>query len=102
MKNQITTTVAAAIVVHLPRADHPYPAGCGVFRIGLTVLTGANAADRLGLLAQRHTLGAANTITQLRTNLPSLGTSRRLPATPLASDLLDGHIARHTRTETGP
>ena len=59
------------------------------------------AATHLGLLERRRTLGAANTITLLRANLPSLaGDARWLPAGAFASDLLDGRLARCTRTET--
>ncbi len=60
------------------------------------------AATHLGLLGRRGTLGAANVITLLRANLPGIPdrSGRWLPAVAASSDLLDGWLARRTRTET--
>src|SRR6266702_4456908 len=60
------------------------------------------AATHLGLLGRRGTLGAANVITLLRANLPGISdrSGRWLPAVAASSDLLDGWLARRTRTET--
>jgi phosphatidylglycerophosphate synthase len=62
----------------------------------------AMTASHLGLLEERKGLGLPNLITLLRANLPALDhtVGRVLPALALASDLLDGKLARATANET--
>jgi phosphatidylglycerophosphate synthase len=61
-----------------------------------TAVSWALAVVHLGMLDARQSLGLANAITLLRANLPAIGgSSRWLPAFALATDLLDGRIARH-------
>lgn len=60
------------------------------------------AATHLGLLEDRRSLGPANALTLSRANLPAVG--HRLggwvPALALASDFVDGKLARATGTES--
>jgi phosphatidylglycerophosphate synthase len=60
------------------------------------------AATHLGLLEERKSLGTANLLTLTRANLPAtehvLG--RLVPVLALASDFIDGKLARATKTET--
>ena len=58
--------------------------------------------SHLGMLEQRDTLGAANTLTLIRANLPALETrlGNSMPVLALATDWLDGRISRATGTET--
>jgi hypothetical protein len=58
------------------------------------------AVVHLGMLGERRSIGLANAVTLLRANLPVLATGRALGAVALASDLLDGGIARRCHTET--
>lgn len=61
----------------------------------------ALAASHLGMLGTRRSLGVANVITLLRANLPALGGPPCwLPVLALATDLLDGRLARHRSGET--
>jgi hypothetical protein len=54
----------------------------------------------LGLLEGRRTLGAANAVTLLRANLPTVAPSRWLGLVALGADVLDGQLARRSHTET--
>jgi CDP-alcohol phosphatidyltransferase len=54
----------------------------------------------LGLLEGRRSLGAANAVTLLRANLPTVASNRWLGLVALGTDLLDGQLARHTHSET--
>jgi hypothetical protein len=54
----------------------------------------ALAVAHLGLLGQRRSLGLANALTLVRANLPAIGAGRLLGPVALATDLLDGRIAR--------
>ena len=58
--------------------------------------------SHLGMLENRGTLGAANTLTLIRANLPALENrlGRMVPLLALATDWLDGRISRATGTET--
>ncbi len=59
-------------------------------------------ALHLGMLEDRSHLGAANTLTIVRANLPVTGAplGRWLGISALTTDFVDGKLARHTRTET--
>ena len=59
-------------------------------------------ALHLGMLEDRSHLGAANTLTLVRANLPVTGPAlgRWLGITALTTDLFDGKLARHTGTTT--
>ncbi len=59
-------------------------------------------SSHLGMLENRDTLGAANTLTLIRANLPALEhrLGNAVPAVALATDWLDGRISRSTGTET--
>ncbi|MBB2504011.1 CDP-alcohol phosphatidyltransferase family protein [Amycolatopsis echigonensis] len=66
-----------------------------------TAVSWALAASHLGMLEGRRSLGVPNVITLLRANLPVLGGPVRwLGVVALASDLLDGRLARRTGTQT--
>lgn len=71
-------------------------------RRGWVAMSWFLGATHLGLLEDRKRLGLPNTITLLRGNLPAL--ERRLgrwtPVLALASDFIDGKLARSTETET--
>jgi hypothetical protein len=59
------------------------------------------AASHLGLLQNRRSLGLPNAITLLRANLATTGGPVRwLPVAALASDLIDGRLARRIDSET--
>ena len=62
----------------------------------------ALTATHLGLLEQRDSLGAPNVISLMRANLPAISDriGPRIGLLALGSDLLDGGLARHTRTVT--
>ncbi len=62
----------------------------------------AMTASHLGLLEQRRSIGLASVVTLVRANLPPLEhrVGSFLPVLALASDFVDGRIARSTRTET--
>ena len=68
----------------------------------------AMAATHLGMLEDRSSLGAASLVTLLRANLPALAAPaarqpalvRWLPALAVASNLVDGRIARRSGTVT--
>jgi phosphatidylglycerophosphate synthase len=60
----------------------------------------ALAVTHLGLLGERRSIGVANAVTLLRANLPVLAAGRWLGAVAVASDLLDGCIARRCHSET--
>ncbi|MGI9156585.1 MAG: CDP-alcohol phosphatidyltransferase family protein [Marmoricola sp.] len=59
-------------------------------------------ALHLGMLEDRSHLGAANTLTLVRANLPVTGTllGRWLGISALTTDFVDGRLARHTGTTT--
>lgn len=59
--------------------------------IGLSWLL---AVTHLGLLGQRRSLGAANTVTLARACLPALSAGRWTGPAALAADVLDGQLAR--------
>jgi hypothetical protein len=60
------------------------------------------SALHLGMLESRSNLGAANTLTLVRANLPALGRSRAtsLALVALATDATDGRLARRSDTTT--
>jgi phosphatidylglycerophosphate synthase len=59
------------------------------------------AASHLGMLENRRSLGLPNAVTLLRANLAAIGGPVRwLPVTALASDLIDGRLARRMGSET--
>ena len=59
------------------------------------------AATHLGMLEQQRSLGIPNAITLLRANLPAVGQPAPwLPMFAVATDLLDGRLARHRGEET--
>jgi hypothetical protein len=60
----------------------------------------ALTVTHLGLLGERRSIGVANAVTLLRANLPVLAGGREAGAIALASDVLDGRIARHFHAET--
>lgn len=61
----------------------------------------ALAVLHLGLLDTRRSLGPANVLTLVRANLPVLGGPVRwIPALALATDFLDGRVARRFGAET--
>lgn len=62
----------------------------------------ALTALHLGMLEDRSDLGAANTLTLVRANLPATGCALGpwLAFTALATDFVDGKLARHTGTTT--
>ena len=64
--------------------------------------SGALALTHLGMLGPHASLGAANTLTLTRANLPVIAPARPrwLGAAALGSDLLDGALARRLGTET--
>lgn len=66
------------------------------------LISWALAGIHLGLLDQRRSLGAANTISLLRANLPAVAEriGPRLGFLAIGSDLLDGRLARHRGTVT--
>jgi phosphatidylglycerophosphate synthase len=71
-------------------------------RRGWVALSWFLGATHLGLLEDRQSLGLPNTITLLRGNLPALEHRLGLwvPVLGLASDFIDGKLARRTETET--
>jgi hypothetical protein len=58
------------------------------------------AITHLGLLGQRRSLGAANTLTLARGCLPALAGGRWTGPAALAADFLDGQLARRRGEET--
>ena len=66
-----------------------------------TLVSWLLAATHLGLLGNRRSLGLPNAVTLLRANLAATGgPTRWLPVAALASDLIDGRLARRTGSET--
>lgn len=66
------------------------------------MLTWLLAATHLGLLEGRKSMGPANLLTLMRANLPAVESplGRWVPVLALASDFIDGKLARGTGTET--
>ena len=66
------------------------------------VVSWALVTTHLGMLGPRRSLGIPNVLTMIRANLPAIGSrlGRWLGVAALATDLLDGRLARATRTET--
>jgi phosphatidylglycerophosphate synthase len=105
-------TLAARRSVHQARAHPRAVAELTALHVAMALWSGprgyrwiavswALAASHLGLLDTRRSLGVANALTLLRANLPALGGQVRwLPALAMASDLIDGHLARCTGAET--
>jgi phosphatidylglycerophosphate synthase len=59
------------------------------------------AVSHLGMLENHRSLGLPNAVTLLRANLAAIGGPVRwLPVAALASDLIDGRLARHMGSET--
>ena len=66
-----------------------------------TLVSWLLAASHLGMLENRQSLGLPNAVTLLRANLAATGgPARWLPVAALASDLLDGRLARRMGSET--
>jgi hypothetical protein len=67
-----------------------------------TLISWALTVTHLGLLGRRRTLGAANALTLVRANLPSIAAppNRWLGVIALVTDLLDGRLARRGHAET--
>jgi len=66
-----------------------------------TLVSWLLAASHLGMLENRRSLGLPNAVTLLRANLATIGGPVRwLPVAALASDLIDGPLARRTGSET--
>jgi hypothetical protein len=66
-----------------------------------TLVSWLLAATHLGLLENRQSLGLPNAVTLLRANLAATGGPVRwLPVAALASDLIDGRLARRIGSET--
>lgn len=53
------------------------------------------AITHLGLLDERRTLGVANHLTLLRANLPALADGPEVGLVAIATDVIDGRVARH-------
>ncbi len=58
------------------------------------------ASTHLGLLEHRRSLGWANALTLTRANLPALTDSLWLPVLAVATDIVDGRLARRLGTES--
>jgi phosphatidylglycerophosphate synthase len=67
-------------------------------RAAWTLSSWALAASHLGMLEHRSSIGLAGAVTLIRANLPTFGEHRWLAAVALASDLIDGRIARRLGT----
>jgi hypothetical protein len=66
-----------------------------------TLVSWLLAVSHLGMLENRRSLGLPNAVTLLRANLAATGGPVRwLPVAALASDLIDGGLARRTGSET--
>jgi phosphatidylglycerophosphate synthase len=66
-----------------------------------TLVSWLLAASHLGMLENRRSLGLPSAVTLLRANLPATGgPARWLPVAALASDLIDGRLARSIGSET--
>lgn len=65
-----------------------------------TLTSWALAITHLGMLERRHSLGWADALTLTRANMPTLSDAQWLPVLALASDLVDGRLARALGTGT--